>query len=122
MTQKEYEERMKNTRYKELKVTNAEDEKDYVFISYRGNSWEKVLTDIVYKLQKEYGLRIYFDKDFASSNNILPKSYRFCKVLQQYVCVKYSLANFLTFFFYHCFLFFCTTNKPRLCAEQIFSI
>ena len=39
-----------------------------------------------------------------------------------YVCVKYSLANFLTFFFYHCFLFFCTTNKPRLCAEQIFSI
>ena len=61
---------MKNTRYKELKVTKAEDEKDYVFISYRGNSWEKVLTDIVYKLQKEYGLRIYFDKDFASSNNI----------------------------------------------------
>ena len=27
------------------------------------------------------------------------------------VCVKYSLANFLTFFFYHCFLFFCITNK-----------
>lgn len=70
MTQKEYEERMKNTRYKELKVTKAEDKKDYVFISYRGNSWEKVLTDIVYKLQKEYGLRIYFDKDFATSNNI----------------------------------------------------
>ena len=70
MTQKDYEKRMKNTRYKELRVTKAEDEKDYVFISYRGDSWEKVLTDIVYKLQKEYGLRIYFDKDFAASNNI----------------------------------------------------
>ena len=44
-----------------------------------------------------------------------------CKI-DMIVCVKYSLANFLTFFFYHCFLFFCITNKPRLCTEQAFSI
>ena len=54
--------------------------------------------------------------------SIILCSDRYFKFLKDIVCVKYSLANFLTFFFYHCFLFFCTTNKPRLCAEQIFSI
>ena len=63
MEYKDYVERMQDSRYKELVVTKASDEKDYVFISYRGNSWKKVLTEIVYKLQKEYGLRIYFDKN-----------------------------------------------------------
>lgn len=66
MTRADYEERMKNERYKELKVTTQKDEKPYVFISYRGNSWKKVLTEIVYTLQKKYGLRVYFDKEFAN--------------------------------------------------------
>ena len=70
MTRQDYEERMKDERYRELVVTKHEDKKDYVFISYRSNSWKKVLTEIVYKLQKEYGLRIYFDKEFASGTNI----------------------------------------------------
>lgn len=72
MNQTEYEERMQDQHYKELKVTASKhkSEGDYVFISYRGNSWKKVLSEIVYKLQKEYGLRIYFDKEFASETNI----------------------------------------------------
>ncbi len=70
MKREEYEERMKDSKYRELAITKCEDEKDYVFISYRGNSWRKVLTEIVYKLQNEYGLRIYFDKEFASETNI----------------------------------------------------
>lgn len=71
MNQEEYVERMKDNRYKELVVTKDNKEnKDYVFISYRGNSWRKVLTNIVYKLQKKYKLRIYFDKEFASETNV----------------------------------------------------
>lgn len=66
---KEYERRMQNPKYKELKVTTWKDNLGYVFISYRSNSWEKVLTEIVYRLQKEYHLRVYFDKDFSSSTN-----------------------------------------------------
>ena len=70
MKREEYENRMKNEKYRALSVTTCADEKEYVFISYRGDSWEKVLTDIVYKLQKKYGLRVYFDKEFASETNI----------------------------------------------------
>lgn len=75
MKREEYEERMKDSKYKELEVTNADGDKDYVFISYRGSSWKKVLTEIVYKLQKEYGLRVYFDKEFASETNIWIKQF-----------------------------------------------
>lgn len=77
MKREEYEERMKNEKYRALSVTTCADKKEYVFISYRGNSWEKVLTDIVYKLQKEYGLRVYFDKEFASETNIWLEQARF---------------------------------------------
>lgn len=70
MNQKEYEERMQDSHYKELMVTKCTSGDDYVFVSYRGNSWRRVLSDIVYKLQKKYGLRIYFDKEFASKTNI----------------------------------------------------
>lgn len=80
MNRKEYEERMTDSKYRELKVTKdcpkeQSDNKDYVFISYRGNSWKKVLTEIVYKLQKEYKLRVYFDKDFASETNVWIKQF-----------------------------------------------
>lgn len=70
MNQQEYEKRMKNPKYKDLKVTNCESNEEYVFISYCGNSWEKVLTEIVYRLQKIYHLRIYFDKDFAMETSV----------------------------------------------------
>ena len=76
MKREEYEERMKNEKYRALSVTTCADKKEYVCISYRGNSWEKVLTDIVYKLQKEYGLRVYFDKEFASETNIWLEQFR----------------------------------------------
>lgn len=66
MNQNENESRMQDPKYKALKVTTNIDNKNYVFISYSSKSWRKVLTDIVYRLQKEYHLRIYFDKDFAS--------------------------------------------------------
>ena len=85
MNYDEYIERMKDNKYKELVVTKSGEDKPYVFISYRSYSWKKVLTEIVYKLQKEYGLRIYFDKDFASETNTWVEQFQknmnspFCK-------------------------------------------
>lgn len=75
MKREDYVERMKDSKYRELVVTTYESGEDYVFISYRGNSWKTVLTEIVYKLQKEYKLRIYFDKVFASDTNIWIKQF-----------------------------------------------
>lgn len=69
MEWQEYKRRLQNQKYKELEVTDCDSGKEYVFISYRSSSWEIVLTDIVYKLQKKYHLRIYFDKDFASGTS-----------------------------------------------------
>lgn len=76
MKREEYENRMKNEKYRDLSVTTCADEKEYVFISYKGDSWEKVLTEIVYKLQKKYGLRVYFDKEFSSETNSWLKQFR----------------------------------------------
>jgi hypothetical protein len=69
MTEEEYIERMKDPKYKALQVTKAGSGEEYIFISYRGNSW-KQMTDIAYKLQEKYKLKIYFDKDFASETNV----------------------------------------------------
>lgn len=76
MDRQEYELRLQNPKYKELKVTTFENGVDYVFISYCSNSWEKVLTDIVYRLQKDYHLRIYFDKDFSTENKSWVKQFQ----------------------------------------------
>ena len=39
------------------------------------------------------------------------------------VCVKYSLANFLTFFFYHCFfIFFVSQISPGYALNRYFSL
>lgn len=75
MNRQEYEERMKDPRYKELEITDCKSGKEYVFISYRGSSWKQML-DIVYRLQKKYGLRIYFDKKFAAETNVWIDQFR----------------------------------------------
>ncbi len=69
MSPEESKERMKNEHYKKLKVTDKDSGQEYVFISYCGNSWEIVLAKIVYKLQERYGLRVYFDKEFANQTD-----------------------------------------------------
>ena len=70
MTEEEWKKRMENPQYNDLVVTTHEDNKPYVFVSYKSDSWELVLTEIVYTLQKKYGLRVYFDKSFNENNNI----------------------------------------------------
>lgn len=60
--------RANSRKVQELQVTANKDGKSYVFISYKSDDWKTVLEDIVWELQRRYGLRVYFDKKFASSN------------------------------------------------------
>lgn len=60
--------RANSRKVQELQVTANQDIKSYVFISYKSDDWKMVLEDIVWELQQRYGLRVYFDKKFASSN------------------------------------------------------
>ena len=48
----------------EIEMTRAGDEKGYVFISYSSKNKDTVLNDYLIPLQRDYGLRIYYDKDF----------------------------------------------------------
>lgn len=54
---------------KNLKITTYEDNKPYAFISYAGKEWEKVFTEIVVPLQREYGMNTYCDKEFESEGH-----------------------------------------------------
>ena len=98
MTQEEYLRRMQNDKYKELKVTTCKDNVPYVFISYKSDSWEVVLTKIAYRLQKEYGLRVYFDKSFNDNNNIwteqFPRNMEHsnCKAVLAFIDNKYYMS------------------------------
>lgn len=98
MTQEEYLRRMQNDKYKELEVTTWKDDKPYVFISYKSDSWEVVLTKIAYRLQKEYGLRLYFDKSFNDNNNIwteqFPRNMEHsnCKAVLAFIDNKYYMS------------------------------
>lgn len=56
------------TRLKNLKTFEPKDEKQYVFISYKSDDWEIVLDDVVRRMVEDYGLRVYFDKNFDRSN------------------------------------------------------
>ena len=71
MNQQQDNERMNDVHYKALKITRGTDKPDpgFVFISYKSDSWKVVLSEIVYKLQNTYGLRVYFDKDFSNGTD-----------------------------------------------------
>lgn len=45
-----------------------EQKKPYVFISYKSDDWQEALDQMVRKLTNEYGLRVYFDKNFDRDN------------------------------------------------------
>ncbi len=68
--------RMEDSRYKQLKVTNTDDNEPYVFISYKSDDWEVALSTIVYQLQARYGLRTYFDKAFDETNALWTEEFQ----------------------------------------------
>lgn len=66
--------RIKDPKYKAIKITTVKDKKPFVFISYRSLSW-KWMVDVVSNLQTKYGLRVYFDKDFKTGTEIWLKQF-----------------------------------------------
>ena len=56
--------RHNNPNVNNIKISKAEDDEPYVFVSYKSGDWELVLSEIVYTLHTQYGLRVYFDRDF----------------------------------------------------------
>lgn len=51
------------------KISNCNSDNSYVFISYKSDDWETVLTKIVYKLVTEFHLNIYYDGSFDLHND-----------------------------------------------------
>lgn len=56
-----------------LRTKDGQD--DFVFISYKSDDYKKVLDDIVYKVCKKYGLRVYFDTAFDEESDSWIKQY-----------------------------------------------
>jgi hypothetical protein len=52
-----------------IKTFKPEDNKEYVFISYKSDDWKIVLDKLVRNLVNKYGLRVYFDKNFEDDNS-----------------------------------------------------
>lgn len=72
MTKDEIERRRNHPKVRELKgeICDKDSGKFYLFISYKSDDWEKVLTEIAYKLVNEFGLNIYFDSNFDVNNEV----------------------------------------------------
>lgn len=56
-----------------LRTKDGQD--DFVFISYKSDDYKQVLDDIVYKVCKKYGLRVYFDTAFDEGSDSWIKQY-----------------------------------------------
>lgn len=101
----------------ELKITKAGDKDaegkqcDYVFVSYASKNREEVFADIVIPLHKEFGLRVYADKEFAYNNDIwvsqMKKNLSRSKVFVMFVSRAYVCS-------YACFLELLTAIKEKL--------
>jgi len=48
----------------EIKITQANDNEGYVFVSYSSKNRDTVLNNYLIPLQRDYGLRIYYDEAF----------------------------------------------------------
>ncbi len=68
---------------------------DYVFISYKSDSWQKVLDEIVYTTCKKYGLHVFFDTNFDEEPEIWVKQFQQnmtstkCKAIIAFIDDKY---------------------------------
>lgn len=77
MTFEENEKRRNDEKVKYIKdkICDRSCGKEYVFISYKSDDWEVVLTDIVYRLVKDHGLNVYFDGSFDFHNEVWYKQF-----------------------------------------------
>lgn len=51
----------------DLKITQYRDNKGYAFISYSSSDRDKVFGEFVLPLQREHGLRVYYDAEFKNN-------------------------------------------------------
>ena len=68
MNQREDQLRNQSRRLNEITPTKHGERKPYIFISYKSDDWRDALEDIAYTLHRKYGIRVYYDKSFESSN------------------------------------------------------
>jgi hypothetical protein len=85
-----------------IKYTTTQDKKPYVFVSYKSDDWEEVMEEIIYPLQKEYGLRVYYDQAFDYESNDywcdqMKKNMRsiYCRAVLCFISQKY-IASYAT--------------------------
>lgn len=77
-------------------VCDQSAKKDFIFISYKSDDWEKVLYEIVYGICTKYGLRVYFDAKFDDNSDHWVKQFRknmnssHCKAMLAFVDAKYE--------------------------------
>lgn len=69
MDEKEKKLRDNSQRLKELKITKAGMNEPYIFVSYKSDDWREALEDVTFNLQKRFGLRVYYDREFETNND-----------------------------------------------------
>lgn len=98
LSQEEKEKRKHDANVKAIKITTKDSKEPFVFISYKSDDWEDVLHDIVYKLHKEHGLRVYFDKSFDEHNELWIEQFpdnmesSNCKAVLVFIDDKYATS------------------------------
>lgn len=96
LTEEEKAKRDRATR--EITTFDAVGEDDYVFISYKSDDWEIALDRVVRYMVENYGLRVYFDKNFARDNDSWVKNMtnaittRKCRAVLAFVSRKYMVS------------------------------
>lgn len=98
LSDKELGDRMTDKHVQGIETTNKDSGKDFIFISYKSDDWKVVLHDIVYELHKNYGLRVYFDKEFDKNNEvwhtqlIMNMRHERCKGVLAFIDNKYATS------------------------------
>lgn len=91
-------ERLKITTYQD--TDEFENSLGYVFISYKSDNWKKVFEETVLKLQDQYSLRVYSDKQFEESNRYwlhnMEKNIKFSSAVMVFISKEY-LTSYATF-------------------------
>lgn len=71
----------------DLRTFTPEDNIDYIFISYSSKNWETVLNGVVRNMINRYGLRVYFDKNFARDNDLW--EYNMMEAIETSKCIAF---------------------------------
>lgn len=100
----------------EIAAFDSVGEDNYVFISYKSDDWEIVLNTVVRHMVDNYGLRVYFDRNFERDNDIWIKNMksaittRKCRAVLAFVSKKYMTS-------YACVMELLTARSKQACMS-----